>query len=215
MTPLTMYQVISSSFCVIVVISNILSAKMVSLPLIPLSIPAGLLVYPITFLLSDLVTEIFGAKKAKLMVYVALGMSLLSLTIIQFGLLLPGSEVEEQKAFQIVLGLTGLRIFSSLMAYVTAQVVAIQLYAAMKQWTGPKLLWFRNNGSTCLSQIVDTIMVDLIFFWWGLEMTMAQVAPIMLFSYMYKVCFSIVCTPLFYLLVLMMRGKFKQKGIIL
>ncbi len=90
-TPQIIYQVICASFCVIVVISNILSAKMVMLPLLALSLPAGLITYPRTFLLSDLVTEIFGAKRAKLMVYIALAMSLLSFGMIQISLLLPAS----------------------------------------------------------------------------------------------------------------------------
>lgn len=89
LTPQTIYQLICSSFSVIVVISNILSAKMIMLPLFNLNVPAGLIIYPITFLLSDLVTEVFGAKKAKLMVYVALAMSLLSFVIIQIGIILP------------------------------------------------------------------------------------------------------------------------------
>lgn len=207
LSPPIIYQVICSSFSVIVVISNILSAKMILLPAFQLVIPAGLIIYPITFLLSDLVTEIFGAKQAKLMVYVAFAMSLLSCLIIQIGLLLPGSELEGQKAFQAVLGLTGLRVFSSLISYLTSQIVDIQLYAAIKQWTGPKWLWLRNNGSTCISQIVDTVMIDLIFLWWGLGMTMAEVAPIMVFSYLYKASFSIACTPIFYFLVYISEFK--------
>jgi len=206
-TPQILYQVISASFSVIVVLSNILSAKMIILPLIGLTIPAGLITYPLTFLLSDLVTEIFGARRAKWMVYIALGMSLLSFCMIQVGLMLPTNGMEDQKAFQAVLGLSGLRIFSSLISYVTSQIVDIRLYAAIKRWTGPKFLWLRNNGSTCASQIVDTVMIDLIFLWWGLGMPMSEVAPIMLFSYGYKAFFSVACTPLFYLLVFLIRER--------
>lgn len=205
-----LYQTICASFCVIVVLSNILSAKMVALPLIALSVPAGLIIYPLTFLLSDLVTEIFGAKRAKLMVYIALAMSLLSFCIIQIGLSLPIKGLNDQKAFQAVLGLSGLRIFSSLLSYITSQIVDIRLYAAIKRWTGPKCLWLRNNGSTCISQLVDTVMIDMIFLWWGLGMTMAEVFPIMLFSYAYKAFFSVACTPFFYLLVFLIQERWKN-----
>ena len=126
-----LYQTISASFCVIVVLSNILSAKMVILPFLAISIPAGLVTYPLTFLLSDLVTEIYGAKMAKMMVYIALGMNLLSFGIIQLGILLPTAGIEEQTAFDGVLGLSGLRIFSSLISYLTSQLVDIKLYAAI------------------------------------------------------------------------------------
>ena len=200
------YQTICASFCVIVVMSNILSAKMVTLPLLALTIPVGLLTYPLTFLLSDLVTELFGAKRAKLMVYIALAMSLLSYSMIQIALMLPGQSEANSEAFQLVLGLSGLRVFSSLASYVTSQLIDIKLYGLIKQWTGPKHLWLRNNGSTCISQMVDTIMIDLIFLWWGLGMSMTEVAPVMLFSYVYKAFFSFAITPLFYCLVFLLRG---------
>jgi uncharacterized integral membrane protein (TIGR00697 family) len=204
------YQIICASFCVIVVISNILSAKMVSLPFLAMSIPAGLLTYPLTFLLSDLVTEIFGAKSAKLMVYIDLALSLLSFGMIQIALMLPGHGIGSPEAFQVVLGLSGLRVFSSIASYLTSQLVDIKLYAAIKQWTGPKFLWLRNNGSTCISQMVDTIMIDLIFLWWGLGMPMVDVVPIMIFSYVYKAFFSFATTPFFYFLVYLVQGKQKD-----
>lgn len=203
-----LYQLMSASFCVLIVMSNILSAKMVPLPLLPLTIPAGLITYPLTFVLSDLVTEIFGAKRAKFMVYLGLGMSLLSLGIGQVGVVLPGLD----GPLEAVLGLSSLRVFASLTSYLTSQVVDVQLYAALKRRTGPRFLWLRSNGSTCVSQIVDTVMIDLIFLWWGLGMSMAQAGPIMLFSYVYKSLFSLACTPLFYLLVFLIRGRTLTKG---
>jgi uncharacterized integral membrane protein (TIGR00697 family) len=206
----TIYQTICAAFCVIVVMSNILSAKMILVPFLDLIIPAGLVTYPLTFLLSDLVTEVFGARRAKLMVYIALGMSLLSFVMIQIGLMLPTSQMEEQKAFQAVLGLSGLRIFSSLISYVTSQIVDIQIYAAIKRWTGPQMLWLRNNASTCISQLVDTVMIDIIFLWWGLGMAMDEVAPIMFFSYIYKAFFSVACTPLFYLFVFLIKDRWQN-----
>lgn len=200
------YQSICIIFCFIVAVSNFLSAKMVALPVLALSVPAGLITYPLTFLLSDLVVEIFGAGKAKTMVYMSLGVSLFIFGIIQAFLLLPANWFAGQLVFHAFLGLSALRIFSSLISYITSQLVDIQLYAAIKRWTGPRFLWLRNNVSTCVAQIVDTVMIDLIFLWWGLGMTMAEVAPIMLFSYVYKAFFSAACTPFLYLLVFLIRG---------
>ena len=210
-----LYQLLVASFSVIVVLSNILSVKLVKLPWLLPSVPAGLITYPLTFLLSDLVTEIFGARRAKAMVYIALSMSLLSFALIQWGLILPSEQREMQSAFHTVLGLTGVRVFSSLIAYVTAQMVDIHLYAAIKRRTGMKWLWLRNNASTCVSQLVDTVMIDLLFLWWGLSMPMTEVFPILIFSYVYKTFFSAACTPLFYALVFLIRGKkeWKQRGI--
>lgn len=198
----TMYQMMSAIFCMIVWISTIISAKMVKMPFMDdFSIPAGVLAYPLTFFLNALVTELFGPKKAKQMVYIALAMNLLNFGIIELAMILPASSEEEQTAFKAVLGSSGLRIFSSLLAYAAAQIVDIQLYAMIKKWTGPQFLWLRNNGSACVSQIVDTVIIDLVYLHWGLGMGMKEVMPIMIVSYAYKVIFSIASTPLFYVSV--------------
>lgn len=171
-------------FCLIAVLSNIISAKMIELPYI--SIPAGLLTYPITFLLSNLVNEIYGPQMAKRMVYQAFALNLLTLGVIQ---LIPGFE------------LSALRIFSSLAASIAAQIAEIQIYAFIRRRTGPRLLWLRNNSSTCASQLIDTVIVDLLYFYWGLGMGWNEVMPIILFSYLYKSFFSFLNTPFFYLIL--------------
>lgn len=210
----TLYQIISATFCVIVVVSNIISAKMISLPFfLDFKIPAGLITYPLTFLLSDLTTEIFGPKKAKLMVYIALGANLLSFGIIQLALMLPASNQEEELVFHAILGLSGLRIFSSLAAYIIAQILDIQLYALIKTWTGERFLWVRNNGSTCLSQMIDTILIDIIYLYWGLGMGFKEVLPIMAISYAYKAFFSVMNTPLFYLSVFLVKANWKMPSL--
>jgi uncharacterized integral membrane protein (TIGR00697 family) len=188
--------------------SNLISAKMIKLPYFELILPAGLITYPFTFLLSDLVTEFFGARKAKLMVYIALGMNLLSLGIIQLALLLPEGDTE-QAAFQAVLGLSGWRIFSSLTAYLISQIVDIQLYAWIKNLTGIRFLWLRNNGSTCVSQLLDTLIIDILYLYLALGMGLTQVFPIMLVSYAYKAFFSIANTPIFYLCVYLIKAEWK------
>ncbi len=208
-TKVSIYQALCATFCLLVVLSNIISAKMFQLPFFSnMSAPAGLITYPLTFLLSDLVTELYGAKQARIMVYTALALSLVSFGIIQLALLLPSRT--SQEAFQATLGLSGLRIFSSLTAYLIAQLVDIQLYALIKKWTGPKFLWLRNNGSVFLSQLVDTLLIDLIYLYWGLSMSMEQVLPIMLFSYCYKAAFSIANTPLFYLSLYLLKMDWKR-----
>lgn len=213
-TSATLYQVISATFCVIVVVSNIISAKMITLPFMDFSIPAGLITYPLTFLLSDFVTEIYGAQKAKLMVYIALGMNILSFGIIQVALFLPTQIESDQIAFQTTLGLSGLRIFSSLTAYTLSQIVDIQIYALIKRWTGLPFLWLRNNASTCISQLVDTVVIDILFLYWGLGMEMSLVFPIMVFSFAYKAFFSVANTPLFYLCVYLAKASWGSTLII-
>lgn len=205
---MNLYTILCTFFCLIAVLSNIISAKMMQLPFTELHVPAGLITYPLTFLLADLVTEIYGQEKAKQMVYVTLALSILSYGIIQLALLLPSKN--EQAAFQEAFGLSGLRIFASLTAYLISQVVDIRLYSGIKKITGTRYLWLRNNGSTCISQLVDTILVDLIYLYWGLHMGMIEIFPIMLISYSYKAFFGILSTPLFYLSVFLSKRSISR-----
>jgi hypothetical protein len=164
-----------------------------------MAVPAGLMTYPLTFLLSDLVTEIYGAAKARWMVYLALGMNLLALGILKLALMLPNASLSAEIAFQAIFGLGGIRIFASLTAYLIAQIADIQIYAWIKKWTGPQFLWLRNNASILISQLIDTILIDLIFLYWGMGMAFQEVFYIMCISYAYKALFSFINTPLLYL----------------
>lgn len=196
------YSFITAAFSVIVVISNVISAKLFLLPLFDnFAIPAGLITYPLTFFLSDLMTELYGKDQAKLMIRTALLLSVLCLGIIEIALILPASHQEIQASFESVLGVNGWIVFGSLTAFIIAQSLDVYLYALIKRWTGEPHLWLRNNGSTLLSQIVDTAAVNWIYLYFGLGMGHEAIAQIALFSYAYKALFSVALTPVFYLFV--------------
>jgi uncharacterized integral membrane protein (TIGR00697 family) len=199
---LTLYHWLATSFCLIVVVSNVISAKMVPLPFFDnFLIPAGLITYPFTFILSDLVTELYDAAHAKRMVLLALGISLLAYLLFQLAMWLPSSDKEVHAAFHIVFGWNGLLVAASLAAFVTAQILDVQIYAWIKKWTGTGQLWLRNNGSTLLSQVVDTLMVNMIHLFWARSFPLETVLQIMALGYAYKAALSVANTPIFYLLV--------------
>lgn len=208
-----LYTVICAAFSVLVVVSNVISAKMLHIPFLgEFSIPAGLIIYPLTFLLSDLATELYGSKKAKQMIYISLGLSIFTYGLFEFVMWLPTLDSTTQIAFEAVFGVNGILIFSSLIAYVIAQILDVQLYAYFKNMTGEKMLWFRNNGSTLTSQVVDTIVVNTIYLYWGLHMPLELVVQVIVFSYAYKAAFSIANTPLFYLLVYLTKWKYELRN---
>lgn len=204
----TIYQIIHTSFCVIVVLSNLLCAKFFTLPFFAgVSLPAGLITYPLTFLLSDLVTEVYGARKARLMVYSALGTSLLSCCIIQCAIYLPTEDLSQQLFFESIFGVNGLVVCASLMALTVAQLLDIYFFSLIKKWTGERWLFMRNNGSTLLAQIVDTLIVNVIYLYWGLSMEGSAVLNVIFYSYLYKVFFSLTNIPLFYGAVSLFKPK--------
>lgn len=200
-----LYVIICAAFSVIGVVTNLLSSHMIAVG--GFAIPFGIITYPLTFLLSDLVTEIFGSQKARAMVYTGMACSLLSLGIIQCALHLPSADAEMKHAWHMVLGVSKFVILGSLTAYIIGQMLDIQLYALIRRLTGERFLWLRCNGSTLLSQLVDTLIVNTVHLYWGLGLDYHMVVQIMLFSYCYKAFVSIATTPLFYLLVYLAKGE--------
>lgn len=200
-----MYSLLTIVFCIIVTLANLLSAKMV--PLGGLLLPVGLFFYPLTFLISDLVTEIYGAQKAKQIVYTTLAMQLIAFGMVQLALFLPAQSEEIERSFQAIFGLSSLRIFSSLSAYCVSQFIGIQLYALIRRWTGSQFLWLRANGSAGISQIIDTLLLDLLYLYGGLGIAFFDVFRIMLFTLGYKLLFSLALTPLFYFSVFLIRNQ--------
>ena len=188
---------------------------------IPFVIAIGVLPYPITFLCTDLISELYGKKKANLVVWIGLILNLWVLFIIWIAGILDAPEVIENVGFKsikeggdyfngyefyhirnLTLGAT----FASMVAYLTAQFIDVQVFHFLKEKTKGKMLWLRNNVSTLISQLVDTIAVILIthFYANGLPTNDAGelTHPLFYFvlsGYLFKVLVAILDTIPFYL----------------
>ena len=124
-------------------------------------ISVGILPYPITFLITDLISEIYGKKRANQIVVTGIFASIFSLTIVFVSNVVPAtswSPVGDQM-FSTVFGNTALAVFASMLAYLFAQFIDIQIYHFWKRITKGKHLWLRNNFSTFSSQFVDTLTI--------------------------------------------------------
>ena len=201
-----LYQILCTSFCVIVILSNLITVKLFQAPFLDnFALPSGLITSPLTFLISDLVTEIYGAQKAKFMVYLGFGMGFLAHFLILFAIYLPPYSEENHQAFVNVFGLNGIVISGSLLAYVIAQIIDIQIFTWIKGLTGEKHLWLRNNGSTLCSQIIDTFIVTTAVLYFGIRLDFDLVMKAILFAYVYKAAVCLCSTPLFYLGVILAK----------
>ena len=121
----------------------------------------GILPYPITFLVTDLISEIYGQKKANQVVVAGIFASFFSLSIILISNYVPALESSpiNDKTFSSVFSLSGLAVLASMLAYLFAQFIDIKIYHFWKNLTKGKMLWLRNNFSTFSSQIIDTVTV--------------------------------------------------------
>lgn len=218
------YVVLASTFAVVLVLSNIIAVKLIRVPGSELALPVGVLTYPLTFLISDLVAELWGEVHARRMVYLAFGMSLLMLAVIWLAVQLPphpswgslgeqyglSSIEEQQNAFASVFSLNGLLVAASLCAYLVAQLLDVRLYGAIRNWTAGRHLWLRNNVSTLLSQLVDTSIVTGIYLFIGLGVDFKAGLSIMLTAYAYKAFFALCDTPLLYAATYLLRRYLSQ-----
>ncbi len=185
----------------------------------PWTLTSGILTYPITFLLTDIVSELWGKKRADYMVILGFVMSLLMLGIVQLARLLPPSDFwanptlgldsgELQTAFEASFYYPGILLGASMTAYLVAQLFDVRLYHFWRRVTNGRHMWLRNNGSTWISQLVDTIIVNGIFLRWALDMEWPAIGSIILAVYLCKLVLAILDTPLIYLSVWALRRHY-------
>jgi uncharacterized integral membrane protein (TIGR00697 family) len=170
-----------------------------------MSVPVGVLAYPFTFLATDLISELFGRKKAQLVVWIGFAMNVFMLLLMSIGHWLPntggvsGGLPLFEGVYEFMVGNT----IASMIAYLTAQTVDVRLFHFWKKLTDGKHLWLRNNASTMVSQLVDsTAILSILYFTGNLGNNVNSVAALIILilnSYLFKFFFALFDTPLFYL----------------
>ncbi|WP_298473517.1 queuosine precursor transporter [uncultured Maribacter sp.] len=176
-------------------------------PLFEVSV--GILPYPITFLITDLISEIYGKKKANQIVVAGIFASFFSMGIVLIANYVPAIHASpiNDAIFNSVFSLSPLAVLASMLAYLFAQFVDIQIYHFWKKVTKGKHLWLRNNFSTFFSQFIDTFTVV------GL-LCVFKVLPWDLFfglvvsGFIFKIIIAFVDTPFLYFFVYIFRKRF-------
>ncbi len=175
-------------------------------------ISVGILPYPITFLITDLISEIYGKKRANDVVVAGIFASFFSMLIIYTSNAVPATPWSpvQDNIFSTVFGSTAIAVFASMMAYLLAQFVDIHIYHFWKILTKGKHLWLRNNFSTFLSQFVDTATVLLLLCSFG-KIEWDKFTGLLIAGFLFKVLVALFDTPFLYLGVYMFRRRFKLK----
>ena len=128
----------------------------------PVVVAVGALPYPVTFLCTDLISEIWGERRANQLVWVGLLLNGWIVLVLWLGGVLPGLPGAPDEAFFSVQRLAFGAVVASMAAYMAAQFTDVRLFHFWKRRTAGRALWLRNNGSTLVSQLVDTSAVVLI-----------------------------------------------------
>jgi len=173
-------------------------------------ISVGILPYPITFLITDLISEIYGKKKANEVVIGGIFASFFAMGIIYIANVAPATNWSpvSDNLFSTVFGSTAIAVLASMLAYLFAQFVDIQIYHFWKKLTQGKHLWLRNNCSTFLSQFIDTATVLLLLCIFG-EIDWNLFGGLLLAGFLFKVIIAALDTPFLYLGVYYFRKRFK------
>jgi len=171
------------------------------------AVAVGVLPYPLTFLCTDLISEFFGRRRANFVVFVGLLINLWVVAIMWLGGALPGGGPAEE-AFFTVRRLTFGAVAASMLAYLAAQFVDVQLFHFWKWLTRGRHLWLRNNGSTLVSQFVDTFAVITITHFYARALPVEPADPIwpqlwvfIATGYAFKLLAALLDTPVIYGLV--------------
>ncbi len=185
---------------------------------IPLAIAVGVLPYPITFLCTELMSELFGEKKAREMVWIGLLLNLWVLLILWLGSIMPGFEnldsqtglpvLDEAGRLPVFFEVTHLAfgaVAASMVAYLLAQLCDVRLFHFLKRLTAGKHLWLRNTASTSVSQIVDTTAVILVTHFYANalpinenESLWTQLLVFIAGGYLFKFLVALLDTPIVY-----------------
>ena len=170
-------------------------------------VSAGILPYPLTFLVTDLISELYGQKKANIVVFSGFVASMFVLLFLWLGgqfNAIPDSIVNDNtynKVFQNAWRI----IAASMIAYLFAQFIDVRIFHFWKRLTNGKHLWLRNNGSTIASQLVDTTLVVMILFVGVWEPS--NIISAIIDGWLFKMIMAAIDTPIIYGIIHLLKGK--------
>jgi uncharacterized integral membrane protein (TIGR00697 family) len=211
-----LYLILAGIFIASLVSCNLIFQKFFTwspFGLYTFEISVGILPYPITFLVTDLISEIYGLKRANRVVMAGLVSSIFILGVVTLADVAPATEWSPvtDSEFSKVFGLTSVSVGASMAAYLLAQFIDIRLFHFWKQLTKGKHLWIRNNFSTMTSQLVDTaVVVGLLCAAGAIEWS--KFGALVFAGWLFKAIVAALDTPVLYLSTWGIRKYLGLKG---
>lgn len=186
-----------------------------------LNLTVGVMLWPLEFVLTDVINEYYGKRGVKILSYIAVVLIIYAFLMVYLGIQLvpadfwPQSHISpewsaaaqndmQQKvgdynvAYQLVFGQGMWIIVGSVIAFLIGQIVDVFAFHQIKKWTGERKVWLRATGSTLISQLLDSFVVLFIAFYIGADWSLGLVLAIGVVNYIYKGSMAILLTPLIY-----------------
>jgi len=190
-----------SIFIGCITIASVLANKIISV--FSLYVPAGVLAYSVTFIVTDVISEIWGKKRANQVVFGGFVALLFALILVHVSLIWPKAPFwNKEEAFNSILGSTSRVIIASFIAYLVSQFHDVWAFHFWKKVTGERYLWLRNNLSTVVSQFIDSILFVTIAFY-----GIMPVIPVIWGQWVVKIAIAVIDTPFVYLAIWFVKSK--------
>jgi uncharacterized integral membrane protein (TIGR00697 family) len=169
---------------------------------------AGIIPFPLTFVLTDIVNEFYGTSGARRLTFVGLGAAVFVWGVIQVALRLPPSPVSpiSDTVFHAAFGTAARLYVASLCAYVIGQLLDISIFRTLRRATGHRLLWLRATGSTVLSQMIDSFTVSFVFL--AGTQSLGFITSNAANNYVGKLIMAVLLTPVIYAMHAVFRRRF-------
>ncbi len=205
---------IAAVFVTSLIIANIIAVKLISLG--PLYLPAGTLVFPVSYIFGDVLTEVYGYARARQVIWIGFACNLFAVIVIMISVYLPaapiwdslGSPLQSQKAYAAIFNLTPRILGASFVAYLVGEFLNSFVLARMKIATKGRYLWTRTIGSTLVGELADSALFISIAFT-GL-VPAAGLVPLIISQWLVKSGYEAVATPLTYAVVNFLKRAERQ-----
>lgn len=211
--PRSNFYIIAALFCAFLLISNVSATKLIQfgpewsplgLPILPIITDGGAFLFPLTYILGDVLAEVYGFRGAKRVIVLGFAVSLLaSVIFLIVGAAPPASDWPNQEAFTTILGFVPRIVAASLIGYLAGQFVNAWALVKLKARTKEGSLWFRLLGSTVAGEAVDTTLFCLIAF--GGLIGAGTMVNYIVAGYIYKVLVEVILLPITYQVVALVK----------
>lgn len=199
--------ILTAGFVTCLIVSNIIAVKLISVG--ALILPAGVVIFPISYILGDVLTEVYGYARARRVIWIGFGCNLLAVCAIWIGGLLPAasfwaapgleSPAESQRAYDAILGFTSRLLIASFLGYLLGEFLNSFVLARMKVASNGRFLWLRTIGSTLVGQLADSGVFLLVAF--SGMVPMLALWQMVITQWLVKSAYEALATPLTYVLV--------------
>jgi queuosine precursor transporter len=203
---LTLFLSLTAVFTTSLVVGDLIGGKLIETSLFgtTITLTVGMIPFPVTFLLTDIINEFYGKRAARTVTWVGFGMALFAFALIAIAVWVPiagfthepGWEGVKEESFRNVFSGSQRILAASMVAYLTAQLIDVAVFHFLKRRTQNRFLWLRATGSTAVSQLVDTIVIQIIA-WYGL-LPASKIFSLAVSSYGVKLLIAIGLTPAVY-----------------